>query len=169
MANEASKPDPSDVADERGKVAPSEMPGHAVIAPDAGIDAPATHESSGITPSGRPIGTQGAMVEDLADPDADANRPDPSKPVSMSTGPRAQPDRGRDIPGDGYGDSRDVEGGDRAIDDEMDGLATGPGSRRAATLQRTTPRARRPGRTPGPITRASASRPMSTSHAPEAG
>ena len=99
MADQTSKPGSGDVADERGKVAPGEMPGHAVIAPDAGLDAPATHESPGITPSGRRSGTQGAAVEDLADPGADANRPDPSKPISMGPGPRAQPDQGRDIPG----------------------------------------------------------------------
>jgi len=87
MADQTSKPGSGDVADERGEITPGEMPGHAVIAPDAGIDAPATHESSGLTPSGRRTGTQGALVEDLADPEADANVPDPSKPISMSTGP----------------------------------------------------------------------------------
>jgi hypothetical protein len=125
MADQTSKPGSGDVADERGEVTPGEMPGHAVIAPDAGIDAPTTHESSGLTPSGRRTGTQGAAIEDLADPEADANRPDPSKPISMSTGPQRQPDRSRDIPGGGYGDSRDTREGGRAINDKEAGIPSG--------------------------------------------
>jgi hypothetical protein len=121
MANQTSTPSPNDVADERGRITPGEMPGEPPMAPDNGIDAAATHESSGDTATTRQTGTQGAVIEDLTDPDADANCPDPSKPVSMSTMPQAQPDRGRDIPGGGYGDSRDIERADRAIDDETAG------------------------------------------------
>jgi hypothetical protein len=46
MADQTSQPGSGDVADERGEVTPREIPGHAVIAPDAGIDATATHEPS---------------------------------------------------------------------------------------------------------------------------
>ena len=117
MANQTIEPQPGDVADERGRFVPEAMPGEPVMIPEAGVDAAAGRGSSGDGPR---TGTQGAAIEDLADPDADANFPDPSKPVAMSVGSR--PDRGRDIPGGGYGDSRDA--GDRgtdAIRDEEDG------------------------------------------------
>ena len=99
MANQTIEPQPGDVADEHGRFATEALPGEPTMAPDPGIDSAADHESPGDTPSARRIGTQGAAVEDLADPDADANVPDPSKPIAMGVGSR--PDRGRDIPGAG--------------------------------------------------------------------
>jgi hypothetical protein len=126
MANQSIEPQPGDVADEKGRFAPIEQPGDEAMAPDIGIDEVGIHESISDTPPTRRTGTQGAVIEDLADPDADVNFPDPSSPISMSTGPRSQPDRGRDIPGGGYGDSRDTEAGDRAISDEEAG--PGPGA-----------------------------------------
>jgi hypothetical protein len=109
MADQTRQADLNDVADGRGKMAPDELPEGRAMAPDTGIDEVAIHESFSDTPPTRRTGTQGAAIEDLADPDADANSPDPSKPISMTTGPHAQPDRGQDIPGGGYGDSRDTE------------------------------------------------------------
>jgi hypothetical protein len=125
MADPTSKPGSDDVADGRGRIAPGEMPGDGATSPDEGIDEAATHETAGRASSGRRIGTQGAAIEDLADPDADANFPDPTGPISMSTGPQAQPNRGRDIPGGGYGDSR-TDGGGRAISDEEARASTPP-------------------------------------------
>jgi hypothetical protein len=118
MASQPIEPQPGDVADERGRFAPMEQPGEAAMAPDTGIDEVGIHESiSDTTPTQR-TGTQGAAIEDLADPDADANAPDPSRPIAMSAGPQA----GHDIPGGGYGDSRDTgERGTRAIGDETAG------------------------------------------------
>lgn len=114
MANQCNPPQPGDVADEHGKFGAGEE----VVGPDPGIDESATHGAGDASDSSRRIGTQGAAIEDLADPDADANRPDPSQPIAM--GVETGPDRGRDIPGGGYGDSRDVGGsrdaGDRGTD-----------------------------------------------------
>lgn len=108
MANPYIPPQPGDVADERGKFASGEE----AMGPDPGADASAAHGTDGEAGSRRRPGTRGAAIEDLADPDADANRPDPSKPIAM--GASTRPDRGRDIPGGGYGDSRDA--GDRGPD-----------------------------------------------------
>lgn len=105
MANQYNTPQPGDVADEHGKFGAGEE----VVGPDPGMDASATRGAGDASDSARRIGTQGAAIEDLADPDADANDPDPSQPIAM--GVETGPDRGRDIPGGGYGDSRDV--GDR--------------------------------------------------------
>jgi hypothetical protein len=114
MANQTIEPQPGDVADERGKFAPEATPGDPVMIPEPGVDAVARHGSSDDGPPKGRYGTQGAAIEDLADPDADANFPDPSKPIAMGVG--SQPDRGRDVPGGGYGDSRDAGGA--AIHDE---------------------------------------------------
>jgi hypothetical protein len=70
------RPGPGDIADERGKFTPSESP----IAPDGGIDEAGIDRSSGDTPHN---GDQGPAIEGLADPDADANFPEPSKAISM--------------------------------------------------------------------------------------
>jgi hypothetical protein len=81
MPNQTEMPGPGDVADERGKFTPSEQPDDPAIAPDGGIDEAAIDRSSGDTPH---TGDQGPAIEGLADPDADANFPDPTKPISMS-------------------------------------------------------------------------------------
>jgi hypothetical protein len=126
MTNQTNRPDPSDVADDRGRIAPAELPGEAAMAPDAGVDASAGHEAGGDPPPTRRIGTQGAAIEDLADPDADANFPEPSKPVATSAGTPTDRGRGRDILGGGYGDSRDVgDCGAAAINDEEAGAPAG--------------------------------------------
>ena len=99
MANQIIEPQPGDVADEHGRFATEALPGEPKMDPDPGIDAAAGHESPGDSPSAHHIGTQGAAVEDLADPDADGDAPDPSKPIAM--GVESRPDQGRDIPGAG--------------------------------------------------------------------
>jgi hypothetical protein len=76
MANQPKAQDPADVADERGKIAPSELPGDELSIPEAPSDT--TDAGSTETP--------GEAIEPLADPDADANFPDPSKPISMGVG-----------------------------------------------------------------------------------
>ena len=120
MANQTIEPQPGDVADERGKFVPAAMPGEPAMIPDPGVDAAAGRGSSGDGPPNGRTGTQGAAIEDLADPDADVNFPDPSKPIAMGVG--SPPDRGRDVPGGGYGDSRDAgDRGDAAIHDEEGG------------------------------------------------
>ena len=166
MANQTIEPQPGDVADERGQFVPEAMPGEPVMIPDPGVDAAAGRESSGDGPPNGRTGTQGAAIEDLADPDADANFPDPSKPIAMGVG--SPPDRGRDVPGGGYGDSRDpaIAAMPRSMTRKA---ATSPSRRarsaRGATSARTTPRARPPARAPRPSTRTSASRRTSTSPA----
>jgi hypothetical protein len=114
MANQTTKPDPIDIADERGKIAPGQLAGDDAIAPGSGIDEVGIDESSSDAPPTPDTRTPGTALGDLADPDADANFPDPSKPISMNAGP--QPARGRNIPAGGYGDSRDAgDRGDRAM------------------------------------------------------
>jgi hypothetical protein len=82
MPNQTDTPGPGDVADERGKFTPSELPEDPPIAPDGGIDEVGIDGSSSDTTSTQRTGTQDAASEGLADPDADANFPDPSKPIS---------------------------------------------------------------------------------------
>ncbi len=79
-------PGPGDVADERGKFTPSEPPEDPAIAPDGGTDEAGIDRSSGDAPPTPQTGTPGPAIEGLADPDADAdaNFPEPSKPISMS-------------------------------------------------------------------------------------
>jgi hypothetical protein len=76
-------PGPGDVADERGKFTPSEPAEEPAIAPDGGVDKAGIDRSSGDTPTTPHIEDQGPAIEGLADPDADANFPEPSKPISM--------------------------------------------------------------------------------------
>jgi hypothetical protein len=76
MANQPKTQDFGDVADERGKIAPDELPGDGLRIPESSRDT---------TPAGS-TETQGGAIEALADPDADANSPDPSKPISMGVG-----------------------------------------------------------------------------------
>ncbi len=76
MPNQPKTQDVGDVADERGKVAPSELPGNELRIPEPFRDA--------IPPGAR--GRRAGAIEGLADPDADANSPDPSKPISMGVG-----------------------------------------------------------------------------------
>jgi hypothetical protein len=77
-------PGPGDVADERGKFTPSESPEGPATAPDGGIDEADIDRSSGDAAPTPHAGAQGPAIEGLADPDADANFPEPSKPISMS-------------------------------------------------------------------------------------
>ena len=104
MANQTGKPDPGDVADGRGHFAPDVLPGEPEMDPDDAPDAAATHGRGDQDTTCRQIGTRGAAIEDLADPTAgaDANAPDPSRPVAMAAGPGP----GHGIPGGVYGDSR---------------------------------------------------------------
>jgi hypothetical protein len=82
MPNQTRTTGPGDVADERGHFGPSELPGDDAIAPDGGIDEVGVAESSGDTPPTPRTGTHDAAIEDLADPGADANVPEPSKPIT---------------------------------------------------------------------------------------
>jgi hypothetical protein len=83
MPNQTGMPGPDDVADERGKFTPSESPQEPTIAPDSGIDEAAIDRSSGDAAPTPRTGDEGPAIEGLADPDADANFPEPSKPISM--------------------------------------------------------------------------------------
>ncbi len=73
-------PGAGDIADERGKFTPSESPEEPAIAPDGGIDETGIDRSSVDTPHTE---DQGPAIEGLADPDADANFPEPSKSISI--------------------------------------------------------------------------------------
>ena len=76
MPNQPKTQDVGDVADERGKIATGELPGDESRIPEPSRDTTLT----GLT------GTPGAAIEDLTDPGADVNSPDPSKPISMGVG-----------------------------------------------------------------------------------
>jgi hypothetical protein len=96
------------------------MPGEPIVVPDADTDSSAGRGSSSDVPPRRRTGTHGAAIEDLADPDADANIPNPSRPVAMAVG--SQPAGCRNVPGGGYGDSRYAENRDTpAVYDEKTG------------------------------------------------
>ncbi len=84
MASQPIEPQPGDVADEHGRFAPIVQPGDDAMAPDTGIDEADSHASTDDTTPRRRTGTHGAAIDDRADPDADANVPDPSRPVAMS-------------------------------------------------------------------------------------
>ena len=77
MANQTIEPQPGDVADEPGANRARAMPGEPAMIPDPAVDAAAGRGTSGDGPPNGRAGTQGAAIEDLADPDADANFPDP--------------------------------------------------------------------------------------------
>jgi hypothetical protein len=83
MPNQTGMPGPGDVADERGKFTTSESPDDPAIAPDGGIDEAGIDRSSGDTPPTPHAGDQGSAIEGLADPGADANFPEPSKPICV--------------------------------------------------------------------------------------
>jgi hypothetical protein len=124
MANQLIEPQPGDVADERGKFAPAELPEDEAMASDTGVDEIGIHESFSDTPPTQRTRTQGAAIDDLADPDADANLPEPSKPIAMNAGrPSSSP---RNIPGGGSSDSPDLgDRGTSATDDEEAGAVHG--------------------------------------------
>jgi hypothetical protein len=68
MANQTSRPEPSDVADGRGHLTPAVLPGEPEWDPDDAPDAAATHGQGERAATCRWIGTQGAAIEDLAAP-----------------------------------------------------------------------------------------------------
>lgn len=87
MACQTIPPQPGDLANERGQFGSTALPGEEPMAPDTGADASAGREAGADTGATPRIGTEGAAIEDLADPGADANVPEPSKPVAMGVGP----------------------------------------------------------------------------------
>jgi hypothetical protein len=93
MTNQIIEPQPGDVADERGRFGPIELPGDEAMTSGTGtgIDAAASDESSDDPTPTPGTGTSSEAVGDLAGPDADANSPDPSKPISMRSRTRADP------------------------------------------------------------------------------
>ncbi len=83
MPNQTRTPGPGDIADERGRFATDALPGDPAIDPAVGSDEAGADGSSGDTPPASRTGTQDEAVESLADPGADANCPDPSRPISV--------------------------------------------------------------------------------------